>query len=356
MMSMHSVIQERRKALGLTQEQVAEYLNVSIPAVSKWETGQTNPDIALLPPLARLLKIDLNTLFDFQADISPQEIGHFSREIAAVVQAEGIAAGFEAAEQKIHEYPHSEPLLHCLALQLDGFLAFSGPSAHEAHQYEDKIVKWYEQLAQSKDSKVSNSAQFMLTSRCIRNGDYDRAQEILNMMPDKEDILSSMADKRMLQVTLHLRQGKTEQAIESLQSALLLSLNKVQLLLFRMIDAELASGAVQSAKSIAAQSSQMAALFGLWEYHSFVAPLQIATVEKNAGECMLLLQKMLAALLTPWDMRRSPLFCRIAKTSDPKQMLPAVLSDLENDPAYDFLRADPAFHGLISKYKAFLAQ
>lgn len=38
-MPMNLVIQKKRKELGLTQEQVAEYLNVSVPAVSKWEKG-----------------------------------------------------------------------------------------------------------------------------------------------------------------------------------------------------------------------------------------------------------------------------------------------------------------------------
>lgn len=38
-MPMNLVIQEKRKELGLTLKQVAEYLNVSIPAVSKWEKG-----------------------------------------------------------------------------------------------------------------------------------------------------------------------------------------------------------------------------------------------------------------------------------------------------------------------------
>lgn len=46
-MPMNLVIQEKRKALGLTQEQVAEYLGVSTPAVSKWEKGTTCPDIIL---------------------------------------------------------------------------------------------------------------------------------------------------------------------------------------------------------------------------------------------------------------------------------------------------------------------
>ena len=38
-MPMNIIIQEKRKELGLTQEQVADYLGVSIPAVSKWENG-----------------------------------------------------------------------------------------------------------------------------------------------------------------------------------------------------------------------------------------------------------------------------------------------------------------------------
>ena len=61
-MKINEVIRQRRKELGLTQERVAELLGVSAPAVNKWENGNSYPDITLLPPLARLLKTDLNTL------------------------------------------------------------------------------------------------------------------------------------------------------------------------------------------------------------------------------------------------------------------------------------------------------
>ena len=64
-MQIHQIIREKRKALGLTQEQVAERLGVSTPAVNKWEKGSTYPDITLLPALARLLETDLNTLLSF---------------------------------------------------------------------------------------------------------------------------------------------------------------------------------------------------------------------------------------------------------------------------------------------------
>ena len=65
-MNISEQIKTNRKALGFTQEQLASYLGVSAPAVNKWEKGSTYPDIALLPALARLLKIDMNELFSFR--------------------------------------------------------------------------------------------------------------------------------------------------------------------------------------------------------------------------------------------------------------------------------------------------
>ena len=38
-MRINQIIREKRKKLSLTQEQIAEYLGVSTPAVNKWEKG-----------------------------------------------------------------------------------------------------------------------------------------------------------------------------------------------------------------------------------------------------------------------------------------------------------------------------
>lgn len=52
-----------RKQLGMTQENLASCLGVSNQAVSKWETDQSCPDVQLLPKLADLFAISLDTLF-----------------------------------------------------------------------------------------------------------------------------------------------------------------------------------------------------------------------------------------------------------------------------------------------------
>ena len=48
-------IQHLRKSAGMTQKELADKLNISFQAVSKWETGETLPDTGLLPELCKAL-------------------------------------------------------------------------------------------------------------------------------------------------------------------------------------------------------------------------------------------------------------------------------------------------------------
>ncbi|MGO5050996.1 helix-turn-helix domain-containing protein [Lachnospiraceae bacterium LCP25S3_G4] len=67
---MNDILRDKRKSLGLTQEQVASYLGITAPALNKWEKGLSCPDIALLPALACLMKTDPNTLLCFKENLS----------------------------------------------------------------------------------------------------------------------------------------------------------------------------------------------------------------------------------------------------------------------------------------------
>ena len=55
-------IKELRKKNDLTQEKLAEYLGVSFQAVSKWECGQSCPDLSLIVPLTKLFQISADEL------------------------------------------------------------------------------------------------------------------------------------------------------------------------------------------------------------------------------------------------------------------------------------------------------
>lgn len=57
-------IAEQRKKNNLTQMQLAEILNVTDRAVSKWETGKSMPDSSIILSLCYVLKITVNDLFN----------------------------------------------------------------------------------------------------------------------------------------------------------------------------------------------------------------------------------------------------------------------------------------------------
>ena len=48
-------IKNYRKTAGLTQERVADYLDVSTPAVNKWEKGKSYPDLQILVSMSNQL-------------------------------------------------------------------------------------------------------------------------------------------------------------------------------------------------------------------------------------------------------------------------------------------------------------
>lgn len=56
-------IQEKRKEQKLTQSDLAEKLNVTDRAISKWENGNCLPDAGTMPELCKILNISINDLF-----------------------------------------------------------------------------------------------------------------------------------------------------------------------------------------------------------------------------------------------------------------------------------------------------
>lgn len=102
-----------RKEKGMTQEELAAVLGVSGQAVSKWESGVCCPDIGLLPGVADVFGVTLDTLMGRRAPVEDKEdvedllyrrITELSRSEAyslALRAVFGIHAGLFASDMKI---------------------------------------------------------------------------------------------------------------------------------------------------------------------------------------------------------------------------------------------------------------
>ena len=67
-MELGNKIKQLRIKSSLTQEQLADELNISPQSVSKWETGASLPDITLLPKIAEIFGVSIDELFDLTVE------------------------------------------------------------------------------------------------------------------------------------------------------------------------------------------------------------------------------------------------------------------------------------------------
>ena len=68
------MIATKRKEKKITQDELAKYLGVSKAAISKWETGQSYPDITFLPILASYFNVSIDELIGYEPQMMKEEI------------------------------------------------------------------------------------------------------------------------------------------------------------------------------------------------------------------------------------------------------------------------------------------
>ncbi len=313
-MQINEQIKKFRKAAGLTQEQIANYLGVSTPAVNKWEKGTTFPDVTLLSGLARLLNIDLNTLFGFHETLTDVEIEAFSRELIMLSQ-ESPDKDFKMAVQKIQEYPKSDAMLLSPANILNASLVLTPMETEKKQGYQALVNQWLEQVA-----------------------------VLLEQIPKQQ------FDKTPYEANILIHQDKLDEAAILLESKLLHSLSSVQTYCLKLLDLEWKCSQPDKARQIGEIIEKMISLFGLWQYGTVVPRLQIALYEKNKERSIALIKEMMEAANAPWILSDSPVFYRIAHETVKnvgKSLIPALISELKTSTEYDFLRDSSAFQEFL---------
>lgn len=285
----------------LTQEQMAGYLGVTAPAVNKWEKGTSYPDITLLPALARLLDTDLNTLLSFQEDLSDREIALFLNELSELSEKEGVET------------------LYVRALD-------------------------------SSDSAIQNQAKAMLISRYMGRKEYERAQELLNSLPEQD-----FFDKKQIQVNLLIELGKLGEAAKAAEEKLLSATNEIHATLMSLMEIAIKEDRIDDAEYIANVSKKGADLFDLWEYNSYVAHFQLYLVTKQRKKVLKILVSMLKSLTHKWEINQSPLYRHIKtkevdKTFGPK-MQKTLIDSLRHDEDSAYWRENQELEKVLEEFE-----
>ncbi len=177
-MKLGNQIRELRLAAGMTQEQLGEKLAVSPQAVSKWELDTGFPDINLIPMMANLFGVSIDTIFGFDIEKREENIEKLRIEAGRYFWNDP-----DKCEQMflsaIEKYPTSDSLKADL---LDLYIA--DPKENKKEKYLTKAAKLAGQLiAEASDVFSLCRAKETLAEIYLRQDRYDDAKELINSLP-----------------------------------------------------------------------------------------------------------------------------------------------------------------------------
>ncbi len=172
MIKLGEKIKTLRKQKNISQEVFANYLGVSFQAVSKWENGNTMPDVTMIPAIASFFGISTDDLFDFN-------VYETEKNIRAIVDEHSVYwySDTEKSEQIIREglkkYPGNDVLLNCLI----GVLS-------ELHKNEEVITIGKSLMETTKDDEVRIDTYRIMAMAYKEMGEYQLAKETIERIPE----------------------------------------------------------------------------------------------------------------------------------------------------------------------------
>ena len=172
MMYLSANLKKYRIMKGLTQEDVAEYLGITAQSVSKWERGESCPDITFLPALANIFETSVDLLLGMDT-IRAEETRQGIHGKAVAYQQEG---DYEAAAKTYREALKTYPNDPGMMLGLAGALALQGETA-EAIELMEKG------LPLSTNEKQKATIRAALCFLYLKAGKEDKANALASRLP-----------------------------------------------------------------------------------------------------------------------------------------------------------------------------
>lgn len=337
-MNIAEVIRKYRKEAGLTQEEMANRLGVTTPAVNKWENGNSNPDIELLAPIARLLHISLDTLMSFHEELTPSEIGDIIREMDTMFVSEGFETVYEWAADKIKEYPNCNMLIWQLVVMLDARKLTD--INIDSEKYDEQINAWYELVLKDEDEKIKRHAADSLFGFYLRKKEYVKAEGYLQYFSDNDPM------KKIYQGRLYKEQGNKENAYKTLEDIVLSEYHTLNITFSLMTGLALEEGDMQRARYLAEKMGAIAGIFEMGKYHECVSMLDVVCAEKNVEETYHIVEQLLTSVDSLCDFQKSRLFQHM-KFSEPQSsfaenLKEKLLEGFRDSESFGYMKGDMA--------------
>lgn len=182
-----TTIMRERRAKEITQGELAGHLGVTKAAVSKWELGQSLPDVTLLPRIAAFFGLSLDELFDYRPQLSKEEVEELYCELMELLMEDAEVACVRADELEA-DYYTCWPLLVQLGTVYMGAVLRLPERSDELTQ---KAMMLFERVEyQSGDVELVQPMRFMRAMLLSQQGGIDEAIALVESIKPEKPFLA----------------------------------------------------------------------------------------------------------------------------------------------------------------------
>lgn len=173
-MNIGSNIKKFRNKRDITQEKLAEVLNISISAVSQWESNKTLPDISTIIVLANYFQVTIDELLGIDIKNSKEIIKNYCTKVDSLFSLHQYEEALKLMRKATAEYPGNDNLQYNLAWALRGNIRVN-------YTYLDEAITIYKRILEnSKDTLLRIRVERDLIYSYYTKGDRESLKEALN--------------------------------------------------------------------------------------------------------------------------------------------------------------------------------
>ena len=172
-------IKKLRKEHGITQEQLAEHLNISPQAISKWENGTAMPDITLIPSLVTVFEISADVLLGIEIAGTNEREKAYEEEYRTLCKNGDVWGRCALMRKALAEFPRNYGFMSNLARSL--FYCMK-----KDEDFSELVALCNRIINTCHDTELVCSAKETLVRAYAKHGDKENAKKYALSLPYME--------------------------------------------------------------------------------------------------------------------------------------------------------------------------
>lgn len=207
----------------ITQEQLADFLGVTKASVSKWETGNTLPDIQILPLLASYFDMTLDELLGYERNLSKEQIKCLYHRLADDFAEKPFEEVMEESQELVKKYYSCYPFLQQISILWLNHAPLAENEARQG-QIRENIVALCDRIIENcRDIGICNNAVAIKSLIDLQSGN---AGKVIETMEEVLDV-NRIEDKGTLLTMAYMIVGDVENAEKTAQICMYRSLSEL---------------------------------------------------------------------------------------------------------------------------------